>query len=406
MARTTEAITPSSWRKVIAIATLTSVVVSIVILAFTWPTKAMEAKNLPVSIAGPEAAVSQFEQGLKDRGIETFEFKQASSREDAERQIKERETYGAIVFTEGAAPEVMTAPAANASANQMLTGVAQQMNAQVQQKATAAKTQALQQAVQAGGEQGAIAAQQLEQLKTEQEKLQQAQVKTTAVVPLGEGDPNGMGLAVAAFPLVMGGMLGGVLSISLIKGTLRRFVTAGLYGVIGGLFMTLILGTWFGFVPGDFGALWATFGVTVFATASFMIGISALFADTAGIGLGAVLSMFVGNPLSGASMPWQFIPAPWGALGQLMVPGASNTLLRNIAYFPDASNSLQWAVLLGWAGFGLLAGVIGWAWKERRATRMSAEDDTASVGTKTEAKTEQNADVPDNVEIPWKTANT
>ena len=402
MARTPEAVTPSSWRKVIAIATLTSVIVSIVILAFTWPTKAMEAKNLPVSIAGPEAAVSQFEQGLKDRGIETFEFKQVSSREDAERQIKERETYGAIVFTEGAAPEVMTAPAANASANQMLTGVAQQMNAQVQQKATAAKTQALQQAVQAGGEQGAIAAQQLEQLKTEQEKLQQAQVKTTAVVPLGEGDPNGMGLAVAAFPLVMGGMLGGILSISLIKGTWRRFVTAGLYGVIGGLFMTLILGTWFGFVPGDFGALWATFGVTVFATASFMIGISALFVDAAGIGLGAVLSMFVGNPLSGASMPWQFIPAPWGALGQLMVPGASNTLLRNIAYFPDASNSLQWAVLLGWAGFGLLAGAIGWAWKERRATHMSAEDDTASV----RAKTEQNADSPDTVEIPWKTANT
>jgi putative membrane protein len=36
---------------------------------------------------------------------------------------------------------------------------------------------------------------------------------------------------------------------------------------------------------------------------------------------------------------------------------------------------------------------------------MSAEDDTASVGAKTETKTEQNADVPDNVEIPWKTAN-
>ena len=77
MARTTEVITPSSWRKVIAIATLASVIVSIVVLAFTWPTKAMEAKNLPVSIAGSEAVVSQFEQGLKDRGIETFEFKQS-----------------------------------------------------------------------------------------------------------------------------------------------------------------------------------------------------------------------------------------------------------------------------------------------------------------------------------------
>ena len=32
---------------------------------------------------------------------------------------------------------------------------------------------------------------------------------------------------------------------------------------------------------------------------------------------------------------------------------------------------------------------------------MSAEDDTASV----RAKTEANADVPDNVEIPWKAAN-
>ena len=61
-----------------------------------------------------------------------------------------------------------------------------------------------------------------------------------------------------------------------------------------------------------------------------------------------------------------------------------------------------------WAGQGLVffAGAIGWAWKERRATRMGAEDDTASVGAKTETKTEQNADAPDNVEIPWKAANT
>ena len=104
----------------------------------------MEAKNLPVSIAGPEAAVSH---SNKDSKIE--ESKPSSSNRHPRAKTpngrsKKRETYGAIVFTEGAAPEVMTAPAANASANQMLTGVAQQMNAQVQQKATAAKTQALQ----------------------------------------------------------------------------------------------------------------------------------------------------------------------------------------------------------------------------------------------------------------------
>ena len=105
MARTTEAITPSSWRKVIAIATLTSVIVSIVILAFTWPTKAMEAKKpaRPPSRDRKQPSANSSKDS-KIEGSKPSSSKQASSREDAERQIKERETYGAIVFTEGAAP--------------------------------------------------------------------------------------------------------------------------------------------------------------------------------------------------------------------------------------------------------------------------------------------------------------
>ncbi len=51
----------SSWIKVISTSLLASLIVAVVILAFTWPTKTMEAKNLPVSIAGPEVTVSQFE---------------------------------------------------------------------------------------------------------------------------------------------------------------------------------------------------------------------------------------------------------------------------------------------------------------------------------------------------------
>ena len=362
----------SSWLKVISTSLLASLIVAVVILAFTWPTKTMEAKNLPVSITGPEVTVSQFEQSLKDRGIETFELKQATSREDAENQIKQRETYGAIVFTEGAAPEVLTAPAANAAATQMLNSVATQLNAQIQQKALAAKTEALTQAVQAGGEQGAQAAAQLEQMKAEAEKASAMTVKTTAVVPLSESDSSGNGLAIAAFPLVMGGTLGGVLSLTLIKGTWRRFATASLYAVIGGALTTLILSTWFGFIPGNFATLWAAFGATYLATASFMIGLGSLFVPAAGLGLGAVITMFIGNPISGASMPSVFLPGAWGAIGQMMVPGASSTLLRSIAYFPEVATSGQWLVLGSWIAFGLLAGVIGWALKERRPATVEA----------------------------------
>lgn len=362
----------SSWIKVISTSLLASLIVTVVILAFTWPTKTMEAKNLPVSIAGPEVTVSQFEQSLKDQGIETFDLKQASSREEAEQQIKQRETYGAIIFTEGAAPEVLTAPAANTASTQMLNGVATQLNAQIQQKALAAKTEALTQAVQAGGEQGAQAAAQLEQMKVQSEQASAMAVKTTAVVPLSESDSSGTGLAIAAFPLVMGGIIGGMLSLTLINGTWRRFATATLYAVIGGALTALILSTWFGFIPGDFATLWAAFGATYLATASFMIGFGSLLVPAAGLGLGAVVTMFIGNPISGASMPSAFLPGVWGQIGQMLVPGASSTLLRSIAYFPEVATSDQWLVLGSWIAFGLLTGVIGWALKERRTATVEA----------------------------------
>ncbi len=362
----------SSWIKVISTSLLASLLVAVVILAFTWPTKTMEAKNLPVSIAGPEVTVSQFEQSLKDQGIETFDLKQASSREEAEQQIKQRETYGAIIFTEGAAPEVLTAPAANAAATQMLNGVATQLNAQIQQKALAAKTEALTQAVQAGGEQGAQAAAQLEQMKVQAEQASAMAVKTTAVVPLRESDSSGTGLAIAAFPLVIGGILGGSFSALRVNGTWRRFATATLYSVIGGALTALILNVWFGFIPGDFATLWAAFGATYLATASFMIGMGALLVPSAGLGLSAVVTMFIGNPISGATMPSVFLPGAWGQIGQMLVPGASSTLLRSIAYFPEVATSDQWLVLGSWIAFGLLAGVIGWALKKRRPAKVEA----------------------------------
>lgn len=362
----------SSWLTVITTSVLASLVVALVVLAFTWPTKTMETKNLPVSIAGPEVTVSQFEQSLKDQGIETFELKQATSREDAEQQIKHRETYGAIIFTEGAAPEVLTAPAANAAATQMLNSVATQLNAQIQQQALAAKTEALTQAVQAGGEQGAQAAAQLEQMKVQAEQASAMEVKTTAVVPLSENDSSGSGISISAFPLVIGGILGGSFSALRVNGTWRRFATATLYAVIGGALTALILNVWFGIIPGDFATLWAALSATYLATAAFIVGVSALSSPLIGLAVGAVITMFIGNPISGASMPSVFLPGAWGQIGQMLVPGASSTLLRSIAYFPEAATSDQWLVLGSWIAFGLLAGVIGWALKERRPTTVEA----------------------------------
>ena len=78
-----------------------------------------------------------------------------------------------------------------------------------------------------------------------------------------------------------------------------------------------------------------------------------------GIAVGAVITVLIGNPLSSAAQPLQFVAAPWGAIGQWFVPGASVTLLRDLSYFPSADAAFPWLVLLGWAAVGVIAMLVG-----------------------------------------------
>lgn len=69
-----------------------------------------------------------------------------------------------------------------------------------------------------------------------------------------------------------------------------------------GLLLTLIVHTWFGWLPASFLAWWGAMALTLAATASAMVGLHALI-GRAGIAVGAILTMFVGNPLSSLAMP-------------------------------------------------------------------------------------------------------
>ena len=50
----------------------------------------------------------------------------------------------------------------------------------------------------------------------------------------------------------------------------------------------------------------------------------------------------------------EFLPGPFGEIGQLFVPGATGTLLRNVSYFPGAPTLVPWLTLAAWAAAGLL----------------------------------------------------
>lgn len=327
------------WLRSVVLALGAAVAVLVVLLAFLWPTVTSEVKDLPIAVAGDSARAAQVETQLDSAADGAFDVTTVSSRADAVRLIRTRDVFGAIVL--GEKPEVLTASANGAAVTQLLGQVA----ATLQKQANAQAAAAVQEAVAAGKAPAGTVAPTIT-------------VTVTDVVPLASTDARGLGLTAAAFPLVLGGMLGGVLISLLVAGSWRRLTAVVVYAVAGGLGVAAVLQGWFGILQGDFAANALAIGLSMFATAAFIVGMNALI-GRAGIAVGAVLTVLVGNPISSAAQPLQFLVGPWGAIGQWFVPGASVTLLRDLSYFPDANAAGSWLVLLGWAAVGLIGMLAG-----------------------------------------------
>jgi hypothetical protein len=72
------------------------------------------------------------------------------------------------------------------------------------------------------------------------------------------------------------------------------------------------------------------------------------------VALGAVLLFLLGNPISAVASAPELLPEPWGAIGQLLPPGAGATLLRSTAFFDGAGGTVPAVVLASWAAAGLV----------------------------------------------------
>lgn len=363
----------TSWRRALGIAVAAALAICVIVLAFMWPAKTAEPKNLPISIAGPEAAVQAMTPNLG--GV--VDPVTASSREEAVDQIRRHESYGGIVLPSepGKAPEILTSPAAGPAPTQLLQGMATKLQAQLQagaQDQIAALTEKVAAAEQAGDAQAL--AQAKEALAQTQAAASSLTVTVTPVVPLASTDATGSGLASAGFPLALGGMIGGALVALSVRGTWRKLGSVAAYAALAGVAMTLVMQTWFQYLQGDFWLNALAIGLAAAATGTFVVGLDALL-GRGGLGLAAAVTVLLGNPLSGAAMPWQFLAEPWGAIGQYLVPGASNTLIRLLSYFPDADTTTLWATLIAWTVGGATLIVVGGLMRRHAPKPVVAEDE-------------------------------
>lgn len=360
------------WGFVLLYGLVGAIVVGLVVLAFVWPSATARARDLPVGISGPAAQVTALKAEAAKQDPEPFAFRTVSSRAEAVRLIRERTIAGAFLL--GTRTEVLTASAGSTAANQALRGVATTIAsseakeveagqataitglskevAALQAQLKAAASGAARAGAPSGGSAGAPAS------SGSAARTTLPTVIVTDVVPLSSDDPTGGGLTAAAFPLVLGGMLGGVLISLLVVGVVRRLVALVVYAIAAGALTTLVLQTVLHVLQRDWLTNAAGFGLSMLATAALVVGFNALVGP-AGIAVGSVLSILVGNPISGAAVPYQFIPAPWGDVGQYFVAGAASNLVRSLSYFPDADTSKQWLVLGAWTIGGLVLSVAG-----------------------------------------------
>jgi hypothetical protein len=283
-------------------------VAALVLTLFAWPSARLEPRDLPVGVAGPPAAVETLEPGLEAEDG-AFDVRRYATEAGAREAIEDRDIYGAFVAGPGGA-KVLTASAASPMVAQQLTHAAS-----------------------AGGT--AV-------------KVDDVVSSSRAIVAL----PS------SVLPLILAGILTGVVASAMAAGALRRagLVVAG--SILAGLGATAIIHSWLDVVGGDWATNAAVLSLMVMAVATVLAGFEKLLGK-AGIALASLTMVFLGNPFSGAGSAPELLPEPVGGLGQLLPPGAGANLLRSTGFFDGAAATGPIVVLLAWIALGL--GALGLA---------------------------------------------
>jgi len=298
-------------KKLVAVVLGLSAVIGLMLLAFVLPSINSGPHELKLGIAGPVQATAQISASLeasKPGAFDTRDFADADALRDA---IRNRDVVGGIAV-DATGPHVLIATAGGTPIAQTLTGVASGL-------------------AESSG----------------------AKVPVEDVVPLTADDPTGAGLTALALPLVFGGIMPAVVLVQLFpRSIVKRVLGAGGVAVVAGFALTAILQFGTNSLDGNYllTALALTLGMSAISLP--ILGLESLL-GMKGFALGAVTMMFIGNPLSGMATTAAWLPAGWGALGQLLPPGAAGASVRSTAFFDGHGAATPLLVLACWIVVGI-----------------------------------------------------
>ena len=309
--------------KLLGVSLVIPVLAAVALGLFAWPVSQLAPRDLPIGLAGPTQMTAPLAGQLaKAAGSDAFDVHQYADEAAARAAIKDREIYGAIV----AGPRgvtLLTASAASPLVSQLLT-----------QAVTAQAARAGQ-----GGQPAAVP-------------------KVVDVVRTTSEDPRGVVLGAALLPLVLVGLMTGILVSTVARAGWGQVIGLVVASALAGLAGVAVAQEWLGAFGGDWWLNAGVLGLTVLAIGAVVTGLADLIGP-AGLGLGAALMMLVGNPFSGVTSAPELLPRWAGITGQLLPPGAGGNLLRSSAYFDNAAALRPAMVLVGWVAIGLACLTLG-----------------------------------------------
>jgi hypothetical protein len=315
------------WRQLLIISVALPIIVATAVLAFAWPAAHIAPRDVPIGVVGTGAVSQRAIAGVEATRPGAFDPQLYADEAAARRAIEDRDVYGALVISPQGV-SVLTASAASPSVAEILSSLGQGIAHKV------------------GATNGATGA--------------AVPVITTDLVAASSFDPRGLVISSALLPLsICSIIVAAVIALLLnFRPAWRQLLALVSVSTTAGLGAYLIAQTWLGALPHQPLETWAALSLTILAMSSTAAGLIALIGSP-GLGLGAALMVFVGNPFSGSTSAPELLPKAVGHIGQWLPPGAGANLVRSTAYFDGCGAAVHLAVLVAWSLFGLLAVFVG-----------------------------------------------
>jgi hypothetical protein len=287
-----------------------AVVIAIVAIAFALPAARSKPHDVPIGAAGPQAASGQVADILEKNAPGAFEITYYPGESALRDAIRNRDVYGGVSFgPDGRTLLIATgaSPTVAQLLSQVGTGIAQHAG---------------------------------------------VALRTEDMAPPTAEDPRGAGLAASALPITLAGLLPAVALVLVLRREVwTRFAAAVVFAGLAGATIAALLRFLLGSIDANFWGVAGGLALGALASGLSMLGLGSLF-GRAGLAVGALLALLLGNPLSGLTSAPELLPSGWGALGQWLPQGANATLLRSTAFFGGSGATMAIVVLAGWATVG------------------------------------------------------